>query len=149
MNLHTLKAPEGSRKPRKRVGRGEGSGLGCTAGKGHKGQNARSGGKTKRGFEGGQMPIQRRIPKRGFTNIFKKVYAIVNVGQLSAFPASTAVDLAFLKQAGLVRSSADCVKVLAEGDLAQALVLRVDHISEAAKAKVLQAGGRIEEVKHG
>jgi large subunit ribosomal protein L15 len=144
MKLNELRPAEGSTKNRKRVGRGPGSGLGKTSGRGHKGQKSRSGSTSLKGFEGGQMPLQRRLPKFGFTNIFKKRYSIVKVGDLSIFEPDSVVDFAALAEAGLVDKVLDGVKVLADGELKVALTLKVDKVSKAAKDKVVAAGGKVE-----
>jgi large subunit ribosomal protein L15 len=143
MNLSDLKPPAGSRQAPKRVGRGVGSGLGKTCGRGHKGQGSRAGGKKGPGFEGGQMPLQRRIPKRGFTNIFKKEYAVVNLRDLSAFEAGSVVDVHALRVAGLVKKEG-AVKVLGQGELTHALTLKVTAISKSARQKIEAAGGSVE-----
>jgi large subunit ribosomal protein L15 len=145
MKLHELIAPKGSRKKRKRVGRGEASGSGKTAGRGTKGQNARSGGGVPLGFEGGQMPLQRRIPKRGFTNICKKQYEIINIKDLRDFKSGETVDKDVLAKAALL-TKARPVKLLGHGDLSQALTIKVNKISRAAKQKVESAGGKVEVV---
>src|SRR5512137_307454 len=129
MDLNTLKPALGSTKSRKRIGRGPGSGHGKTATKGHKGQKARSGGSIKAGFEGGQMPMQRRLPKRGFTPLTRKDYAIVNLGQLEIFEAGSGVDSAALLKSGLVSSVRDGIKVLATGDLTKALTVKAHKFS--------------------
>ncbi|MGE5842519.1 MAG: 50S ribosomal protein L15 [Deltaproteobacteria bacterium] len=144
MRIHDLSPKEGSRKNRKRVGRGVGSGHGRTSCRGHKGQKARSGGTIVPGFEGGQMPLQRRLPKRGFTNIFKEVVAVVNLKDLNRFESSTVVDLEALKGAGLVRKAEEKVKVLGEGTLERPLTIRVARVSRAAKEKIESAGGKVE-----
>ena len=144
MELNTLKPAEGSKKNRRRVGRGIGSGLGKTAGRGHKGQKSRSGGFHKVGFEGGQMPIHRRLPKRGFTNIFKKVYAIVNLRDLVVFESGAVVDEASLIQRGIVKGKFDAIKVLANGEITSSITLMIGHISTGAKAKIEAAGGTVE-----
>jgi len=144
MKINELRPAEGSTKQRKRIGRGPGSGFGKTSGKGHKGQKCRSGAKSFKGFEGGQMPLQRRLPKVGFTNIFKKRYALVKVGDLARFDAGSTVDAAALVQAGLVNRIYDGVKVLGGGEIDRALTLKVDKISGSAKAKIEAAGGKIE-----
>ena len=146
MNLGELRAPEGASKNRKRLGRGSGSGHGKTSGRGHKGQRARSGGRGKTGFEGGQMPLQRRLPKRGFTNIFRKEYAIVNLSDLYRFEKGSTVDLSLLVAAGLVNKIGAGVKLLADGDIKKSLTIKVHKFSQSAKAKVEAAGGRIEVV---
>lgn len=144
MNLSELKSPAGSNKNRKRVGRGIGSGHGKTSTRGHKGQKARSGGGVRLGFEGGQMPLQRRIPKRGFTNIFRKEYVIVNVKDLNQFEDGTEVTLQLLLEAGLIKSLKDSVKVLGDGDLEKKLVLKVHKVSQQAQEKVAARGGKVE-----
>lgn len=144
MRIHDLSPQEGSKKNRKRVGRGVGSGHGRTSCRGHKGQKARSGGTIVPGFEGGQMPLQRRLPKRGFTNIFRKEVAVVNLKDLNRFEASAVVDLEALKSAGLVRKAEGGVKVLGKGDIAHAITLKVDKISRTAKEKIEAAGGKVE-----
>jgi len=144
MKLNELKPPEGARKKRKRIGRGEGSGHGGTSTKGHKGYKARSGGSVSPGYEGGQMPLQRRLPKRGFKNPFRKEYNIINVRDLARFPAGTVVDIAALKASGLVKRDYWGVKVLGEGTLAQSLTVQAHHYSLAAKNKIEAAGGKAE-----
>jgi large subunit ribosomal protein L15 len=146
MNLGSLKPPKGSRKNRKRVGRGNGSGQGGTAGKGAKGQNARSGGKTRRGFEGGQMPLARRLPKAGFRNPFRKEIEIVNIGQLAKFPEGTVIDAETLIASGLASGKGDGIKVLAKGDIGYAVSVKIGLISKGAKEKIEAAGGSIIEV---
>jgi large subunit ribosomal protein L15 len=144
MKLSELKPPEGARKKRKRIGRGEGSGHGGTSTKGHKGYKARSGGTVAPGYEGGQMPLQRRLPKRGFKNPFRKEYNVINVRDLNRFAAGTVVDLATLKDSGLVKRAYWGVKVLGEGTLSQALTVHAHHYSLAAKNKIEAAGGKAE-----
>ena len=147
MRLEDLKPAPGSTKKRKRIGRGPGSGHGKTSGKGHKGLNARSGGGARPGFEGGQMPLYRRLPKRGFLPYGGKTeFAIVNVGDLSArFAAGSVVDPESLLASGLIRKSGrGAVKVLGDGDVVHALTVRVHKISEGAKQKLEAAGGRVE-----
>jgi large subunit ribosomal protein L15 len=146
MELNNLKPAIGSTKNRKRIGRGIGSGHGKTATKGHKGQKARSGGSIKAGFEGGQMPLQRRLPKRGFTPLTRKDYAVVNLTQLDAFEKGSAVDVAAMIKAGLVKRLRDGVKILATGELTKALTVKAHKFSTAAKEKILAAGGSIEEI---
>ena len=144
MDLNTLKPVQGSRHSKKRLGRGIGSGLGKTAGRGQKGQNSRSGGGVPAGFEGGQMPLHRRLPKRGFHNLFAKNFIEVNVGQLSVFEAGTVVDSEALRAAGVVKKSGDGVKLLGNGEIAHALTLRVHRVSAGARVKVEAAGGTVE-----
>ncbi len=143
MKLHEL-SPAQPRVERKRVGRGHGSGNGKTAGKGHKGQNARSGGGVRIGFEGGQMPLARRIPKRGFNNIFAKTYAIVNVSDLNKFEAGAEVDVNALLEAGIIRKACDGVKVLGNGELEKSLTVKAAAFSASAKEKIEKAGGKAE-----
>ena len=143
MRLNSLSPAPGARKNAKRVGRGIGSGYGKTAGRGHKGQKSRSGVAIK-GFEGGQMPIHRRLPKRGFKNYFKKVFAIVNVQDLNQFEDQTVVDEVALIKSGLVKGPRDGIKVLGNGDVQVALNLRVNKISASAREKIEAAGGKIE-----
>lgn len=144
MNLSDLRPALGSTKNRKRIGRGHGSGTGKTAGKGHKGQNARSGGGVKAGFEGGQMPLQRRLPKRGFTPLQKKVYALVNVSQLESFESGSTVDATALINAGIIKTVADGIKVLGEGELTRPLTIKAHKFSKSAQAKIEGAGGTVE-----
>ncbi len=144
MKLHELSPAPGSKKEAKRVGRGAGSGTGKTAGKGHKGQNARSGGGVRPGFEGGQMPLQRRIPKRGFHNIFATRYAIVNVSQLNQFRKGSKVDAAALKKAGVIKKEYDGVKVLGNGELTKSLTVIAAKFSASAKEKIEGVGGKAE-----
>lgn len=146
MELNSLKPAIGSTKNRKRIGRGTGSGHGKTATKGHKGQKARSGGNVEPGFEGGQMPMQRRLPKRGFNPLSRKEYALVNLGQMDVFEAGQAVDVEALLKSGLVSKVRDGVKVLADGDLTKALNVKAHKFSAAAKAKIVAAGGTAEEI---
>lgn len=144
MNLSELKSPAGSNKNKKRVGRGIGSGHGKTSTRGHKGQKARSGGGTRPGFEGGQMPLQRRIPKRGFNNIFRKEYVIINVKDLNRFEDGTEVTPEVLLQAGLIKSLKEKVKILGDGELEKKLVLKVNKVSQQAQEKVTAKGGKVE-----
>lgn len=144
MRLHDLAPNPGAKSSRKRVGRGAGSGLGKTAGKGEKGQKARSGGKVPPWFEGGQMPLQRRIPKRGFTNIFKIEYAVLNVGDLQKFPSGTQVGPEQLVEAGIIRKSHGAVKLLGDGEIAIGLTVQVHKASGSAVQKIEAAGGRVE-----
>lgn len=144
--LNDLQPAEGSAKRPYRKGRGPGSGNGKTAGKGHKGQNARSGGGVRLGFEGGQLPLYRKLPKRGFHNKFATNYATVNVGSLSVFENGTVVDLAALREKGLVKKELDGLKVLGNGELNVALVVKAAKFSAVAKEKIEKAGGTVEEV---
>lgn len=144
MRVQDLSPPEGSTKKRKRVGRGPGSGHGKTSCRGHKGQKARSGGSIAPGFEGGQMPFTRRLPKRGFTNIFKKSYAVVNLKDLSRLGQRDAIDIEALREAGLVKKIQDGVKVLGEGEITYPLVLKANRVSKTAKSKIEAAGGKVE-----
>lgn len=144
MKINELSPAEGSRRARKRVGRGPGSGHGKTSCRGHKGQNSRSGGGVRPGFEGGQMPIHRRLPKRGFKNPFRKEYSVVNVGDLSRFEPNTQLDPDSLKEAGLVWKMLDGVKLLGNGEISQPLVVRIHKISQSARTKIEAAGGKVE-----
>ena len=144
MKLNELKPVEGARHYKKRVGRGTGSGLGKTSTRGHKGQNARSGGGVRPGFEGGQTPLFKRLPKRGFTNINRLEYTVVNVSDLNTFEAGSVVDLQALKQKGLVKKEYEGVKVLGHGELKVALTVKAKKFSETAKEKISAAGESIE-----
>ncbi|HBK52813.1 50S ribosomal protein L15 [Syntrophomonas wolfei] len=144
MRLEELKAPAGANKRTKRVGRGTGSGHGKTSTRGHKGQKSRSGGGVRPGFEGGQMPLQRRLPKRGFNNIFKKVYAIVNVEDLNIFPDGSEVNPDTLQEAGLVKAIKDGVKILGNGVLEKRLQVKAHKISQQAEEKITAKGGKVE-----
>lgn len=144
MKLQELSPAPGSVRDVKRIGRGHGSGQGKTAGKGHKGQKARAGRGMRPGFEGGQMPLQRRVPKRGFVNIFATKYATVNLAALNTFEDGAVVDAQALKEAGLVKKSFDGIKVLANGTLTKKLTVKAAAYSEAAKAKIEAAGGKAE-----
>jgi large subunit ribosomal protein L15 len=144
MDLSNLSPAAGSVKNRKRIGRGPGSGTGKTAARGHKGQNARSGGGVKPGFEGGQMPLQRRLPKRGFTPLNKKVYALVNLRDLETLDAGTVVDAQALIIAGLIKAERDGVKVLGDGELTKALTVKAQKFSKSAAEKITAAGGQVE-----
>lgn len=144
MKLSNLQAPRGSSEKRKRVGRGQSSGLGKTAGRGGKGQKARSGNMHFEGFEGGQMPLQRRLPKFGFKNPFRKSFVAINVGALTPFPAGQVVDLAGLRERGLLRQELDGVKILGGGELNHALIVKAHRFSASAKAKIEKAGGKVE-----
>lgn len=147
MDLGTLKPAPGSIHRKKRVGRGPGSGHGKTATRGHKGQGARSGGGSARGHEGGQMPLQRRLPKRGFRNLFRRVFSVVNLRDLAEFPAGAVVDVAALRERGLARRKQP-VKVLGEGELSHALTVRAHAFSERAKERIVAAGGSAEVIEH-
>ena len=144
MKLHELTPAPGSVKDGFRVGRGPGSGNGKTAGKGHKGQNARSGGGVRPGFEGGQMPMTRRIPKRGFNNIFATKYSVVNVSDLDQFVDGTVVDADLLKASGLIKKTNDGVKILGNGELTKNLTVKAAAFSASAKEKIEKAGGKAE-----
>lgn len=147
MKLHDLRPAEGGgTKARKRIGRGIGSGTGKTAGKGHKGQNARSGGGVRPGFEGGQMPLFRRVPKRGFTNIHKKIYAEVNLERLNIFEENSVVDLEALINAGLVKKNdaKDGLRILGNGEIEHAITVKANHFSKSAQEKIEAVGGKAE-----
>ena len=146
MKLNELKGAPGSRRNRKRLGRGDSSGHGGTSTRGHKGQKARSGGYHKCGFEGGQMPLQRRLPKRGFTNIFKKEFAIVNLDQLDTFGENEEISAASLLNKGIINKVKDGVKILGRGEISKALVFKVSACSESARKKIEAAGGKVEVV---
>ena len=145
LDLSNLSPYPGATKQRKRLGRGQGSGHGKTAGRGTKGYKARSGSSIRPGFEGGQMPLQRRLPKRGFTNIFKKQYGIVNVKDLEGFDNDTVIDRIALIKNGLVGKKYDLVKVLGDGDISKKLTIKVDKVSSSARKKIEAAGGKVEE----
>ena len=144
MRLNDLAPEKGQRKTRKRVGRGVGSGSGKTAGRGSKGQNCRSGGGVRPGYEGGQMPIHRRLPKRGFKNHFKKTFAIVNVQDLNRFEAQSVIDEVAWITSGLVKGDRDGIKMLGRGDVEVPVTVRINKISESARQKIEAAGGKIE-----
>jgi len=144
MKLYELSPAAGSVKDVKRIGRGHGSGNGKTAGKGHKGQNARSGGGVRPGFEGGQMPMTRRIPKRGFNNIFAAKYSVVNVSDLDRFVDGTVVDADLLKASGLIKKTDNGVKVLGNGEITKNLTVKASAFSASAKEKIEKAGGKAE-----
>jgi large subunit ribosomal protein L15 len=144
VNLSNLRPPRGSRHRKVRVGRGIGSKLPKTAGAGNKGQKSRKGFSRRPGFEGGQMPLHRRIPKRGFTNIFSKEFAVINVDRLNTFSAGEVVTPELLRERGIVRQAALPVKVLGDGDLKAALTVRVHAFSKSAEQKITSAGGRVE-----
>lgn len=147
MDLGSLKAPVGANKNRKRVGRGDASGQGGTSGRGDKGQKARSGGKVRSGFEGGQMPLSRRLPKRGFRNPFREKYIAVNLADLCRkFSKGAIVDQEALLKSGIVKKKSDNIKILAKGDIDFPVTIKIAKISQAAKAKITAAGGSIEEV---
>lgn len=146
MSDYLLHAPEGANKKKRIIGRGTGSGRGTTAGRGNKGQQSRSGGKTYPGFEGGQMPLYRRLPHRGFTNIFRKEWQVVNLSDIETrFEKGELVDGASLLARGLVKKADRLVKILGDGEVTKALNFSVDKVSAAAKAKILKAGGKVEE----
>jgi large subunit ribosomal protein L15 len=144
MQLHELAPEKGANKKTKRVGRGPGSGMGKTSTRGHKGLKARSGGSVRPGFEGGQMPIYRRLPKRGFTNIFKTKNAVLNVRDLDRFEEGTTIDLEALRAAGMVKGRVDGVKILGNGDISKKLVFKNILVSKTAREKIEIAGGNIE-----
>lgn len=146
MELNNLRPSIGSTKNRKRIGRGTGSGHGKTATKGHKGQKARSGGSIKAGFEGGQMPLQRRLPKRGFTPLDRVVFSLVNVSQLDVFEPGSVIDVSALVSKGLIKSDRFAVKVLGNGDITKSLKVTASKFSQSAKDKIIAAGGSIEEI---
>ncbi|MBS3970832.1 MAG: 50S ribosomal protein L15 [Clostridia bacterium] len=146
MRIHDLKPVEGSKKTRTRRGRGVGSGLGKTSGRGHGGQKSRSGGGVRPGFEGGQMPLIRRIPKRGFTNIFKKDIAIVNLEALNIFDEGNVVTPELMLEKGIVKKSRDGVKVLGTGKISKALTVKAHAFSQTAEEKIKAAGGTVEVV---
>jgi len=146
MELNNLKPAIGSTKNRKRIGRGTGSGHGKTATKGHKGQKARSGGNVEPGFEGGQMPMQRRLPKRGFNPLSRKEYTLVNLGQLEVFESGSCVDVEALLKSSVIGKVRDGVKVLANGELTKALTVKAHKFSVSARGKIVAAGGTAEEI---
>jgi large subunit ribosomal protein L15 len=146
MKLHELSPAQGSRKARKRIGRGVGSGKGKTAGRGTKGQNSRSGGGVRPGYEGGQMPIHRRLPKRGFKNIFKKKIAAINIKDLKKFESGGLVDQTELVRIGLVKGKIDGIKLLGNGEIDRPLKIKVNQVSNNARQKIEAAGGSIEVV---
>jgi large subunit ribosomal protein L15 len=147
MELSNLKPKKGARHAKKRVGRGPGSGHGKTSSRGEKGQKSRSGFSRKLGFEGGQMPLHRRLPKRGFTNIFKKEYAVVNLSDLERFDNGATVDEAALRQAGLVKGQNDGIKVLGNGKLSKKLTVSATKFSATAKQAIEAAGGSVQEIQ--
>ena len=144
MKLHELAPAAGSTTAAKRLGRGVGSGLGKTSGKGHKGAKARSGGGKRPGFEGGQMPLYRRVPKKGFTNIFRTEYAEVNLGQLEVFNDGVVVNAELLKAAGIIKKTMDGVKILGNGELTKKLTVEAAKFTESAKQKIEAVGGKAE-----
>jgi large subunit ribosomal protein L15 len=144
MKLNELSPAEGATRPRKRVGRGVGSGWGKTSGRGSKGQKSRSGGNVRPGFEGGQMPIHRRLPKRGFKNPFKKRIAVVNLRDLAGFESGAVVDAAALAKAGLVKGVWDGVKILGDGEIANPITVKACSVSSGARVKIESVGGKIE-----
>lgn len=144
MKLNELKAPVGATHAPKRVGRGTGSGLGTTSGRGMNGQNSRSGGGVRLGFEGGQMPLYRRLPKRGFTNLWGTTYSVINVEDLNKFKAGTTVDVKALQEAGLLKQMKDGVKVLGQGELKVKLTVKANKFSKSAVEKIEAAGGKAE-----
>lgn len=145
MKLHELSPAPGSRKNRKRVGRGPGSGMGKTSTRGHKGLKARAGGNVRPGFEGGQMPIYRRLPKRGFTNIFKTNHAVLNVSDLDQFEDGTVIDVQLLRSAGLVKGKVDGVKILGDGEISKKFSFNKILVSKTAREKIESAGGSFAE----
>ena len=144
MKLHTLKPADGVRQDKVRVGRGTGSGCGKTSGRGHKGQKARSGGGVRPGFEGGQMPIYRRLPKRGFKNIWRKEFAEVNVSALNLFDDETTVDAVALVEVGILKNVLDGVRILGDGELTKKLTVKAQGFTKSAKDKIIAAGGSAE-----
>lgn len=144
MQLHDLAPEKGARKNRKRIGRGPGSGMGKTSTKGHKGLKARSGGRVRPGFEGGQMPIYRRLPKRGFKNVFKTNNAVLNVADLDRFEDGSVIDEQALKDAGIVKGRFDGIKILGTGDISKKFSIKNILVSKTAKEKIESAGGSIE-----
>ena len=144
MKLHELQPAAGSTTAAKRLGRGVGSGLGKTSGKGHKGAKARSGGGKRPGFEGGQMPLYRRVPKKGFTNIFADEYSVVNVGELEVFTEGTTVNAELLVAAGFIKNTSKCLKILGDGELTKKLTVEAAKFTESAKQKIEAVGGKAE-----
>ena len=145
MDLSSLHPSPGAKKERKRLGRGPGSGLGKTSGKGHKGKGSRSGGNTPPGYEGGQMPLSRRLPKRGFRNPFREEFSIINLGSLERFSSGSTVDISTLRDAGVVHSG-EKIKILADGDLTKSLTVKAHAFSEKAREKIIALGGVVEVV---
>ena len=146
MQLNTLKPAVGATRDRKRIGRGPGSGHGKTATKGHKGQKARSGGSIKPGFEGGQMPMQRRLPKRGFEPLSRKEFVVINISQLDIFDNGSTVDIAAITGKGLASNLRDGIKILAKGKITKSLTVKAHKFSTAAKEQIIAAGGSVEEI---
>lgn len=146
MQLNTIKPAAGAHRDRKRIGRGPGSGHGKTATKGHKGQKARSGGSIKPGFEGGQMPMQRRLPKRGFLPLTRKEFVVINISQLEDFEAGSIIDPAAIVSRGLVSNIRDGIKILAKGALTKSLTVKAHKFSAAAREQIIAAGGSVEEI---
>jgi large subunit ribosomal protein L15 len=144
MRLNDLSPMKGSVKKRKRVGRGPGSGHGKTSCRGHKGQKARAGARIRPGFEGGQMPLQRRLPKRGFTNIFKKEYEVINIHDLKGFGPDAILDINVLKNAGLIKGTKNGVKLLSVGEISHPLAIKIHKVSKKAREKVEAAGGKVD-----
>jgi large subunit ribosomal protein L15 len=144
MRLNDLSPMKGSVKKRKRVGRGPGSGHGKTSCRGHKGQKARAGARIRPGFEGGQMPLQRRLPKRGFTNIFKKEYEVINIHDLKGFGPDAILDINVLKNAGLIKGAKNGVKLLSVGEISHPLAIKIHKVSKKAREKVEAAGGKVD-----
>lgn len=147
MELSNLKPKKGARHAKRRVGRGPGSGHGKTSGRGEKGQKSRAGYSSQRGFEGGQMPLQRRLPKRGFTNIFKKEHAVVNVSDLERFDNGSSVDEGTLRKAGLVKGKNDGIKILGDGKLTKKLTVHAGKFSASARRQIEAAGGTCQEIE--
>ncbi len=147
MELNNIRPKKGSKHAKKRVGRGPGSGHGKTAGRGEKGQKSRSGYSRQIGFEGGQMPLHRRLPKRGFTNIFKKEHAVVNVSELERFDSGATIDEAVLRKAGLVKGRNDGIKILGDGKLTKKLTVHATKFSESARKQIEAAGGTCQEIQ--
>ena len=147
IGLHNLRPPVGERHAKKRRGCGMGSGLGKTAGRGYKGQKSRSGYRSRPGFEGGQMPLHRRLPKRGFTNVFKKEYAIVNLEKLNKLAEGTLVNPEFLIKSGMVKNPLDGIKILGKGEFNKPLTVTANFFSESAKEKITKAGGKYEVIQ--
>jgi len=146
MRLNELRPPKGSTRAKKRLGKGQGSGTGKTSGKGHKGQLSRSGGKSRPWFSGGQMPLQRRLPKRGFTNIFRKEYTVVNLDKLNGFSDGAIVTPKLLKSVGIIKKWKDGVKILGDGELDKSLTVKAHRFSKSALSKIEGAGGKAVEI---